>query len=105
MPLLPTRLKAMTSGHCFTFEESFSDTVSILIAQELVLKQYRQTTETGSAGRVQVKADPWPTIIIEGGNQDCTQFVRGKGFKHIYAERAHKGQWSVTYSTSRRYYF
>jgi hypothetical protein len=96
----------LTAVKVFTFEDDFRDTISVWVADKLILKKYMKTDEEGGfADRVNIKIEPKTEVIIRTVEQGCTQFRLKKGYKYIYVLRDINGRWGVTYSNYRRFYY
>ena len=95
-----------TAAKVFTFQEDFRDTISIWVADKLVLKKYMKTdAEGGLADQVNIKVKPKTEVTIRTVDRGCTRFMLKKGYKYVYVQRRHDGRWGITYSNYKRGYW
>lgn len=88
------------------FENGFSDTLSVYIDDNLLLKQYVETTSAGRAIKDLIITRPrFGKTVIRTDNSSCTQFTLKKGYRYIYISRSPFEKWSVTYSNYQRFYY
>ena len=107
-PIHPKRIEKYdpSVAKIFVFEDDFRDTISILVANNLILKKYMESdAEGGFADRVPVKVRPKTEIIIGTEKRGCTRFKLKKGYKYVYIQRHYDGQWSIAYSNFGRKYW
>ena len=82
------------------------DTVSVLVSDKLIAKEYMQTT---SSGRVRkdftVDQAQGKLITIKTATNNCTQFKLKKGYRFTYINQDDKRQWVVIYSKYERAYY
>lgn len=91
----------------FIFEDTFKDTISIIIDGRLIVKQYMETD--GLVGRVipeVVIARPSiGSVKIKTNSHRCTEFTLKKGYAYAYISRGLYNKWFVVYSNHQRMYF
>lgn len=87
-----------------TFESNFKDTISVRIGNQLLAKEYLETTPSSLAGRMELALRVNQEITLKAG-EGCARFKLRDGYKYLYINRLADKGWTITYSNYSRGYF
>ena len=101
----PNQIQRYKGKTTFIFELIRTDTVSILIDNKLIAKDFLETTPEGRVIKDYVVGQPLKGKVVIRTPKSCVQFTLKRGYKYIYLCQDFINRWSVVYSNYSKMYF